>query len=392
MEVKYTKINTDAPIVAHSIKADLTPALARLNGVVYEEVERSLSEEMPECEDWTPVNIYMTMCNMVAKISGRVFVGPDLCRDKVYVETAIQYTLDIVDVLHSVKLIKPWLRPFLVPRLPEVKRLRKREQTAEELLNPIVQERMEAARNDPNYQHPDDMLSWILNRSEDFGYHSSKEIAKMQLGLTFAAIHTTTSTATNAFYTLAAQPEYVQPLRDEIIAVMAKNGDTINTRALQQMVKLDSFMREVMRMYPTGLTSFARKVLRGFTLSNGQYIPEGVVIECAAYAISQDPEIYPDADKFDGFRFYKLREGGTATDHARNQFVTTNEQNLTWGYDRHACPGRFFAANEIKMLVAKVLLNFDFKNENGSLERYASIEVGKTSSVDGSKNLLFKRI
>lgn len=29
MEVKYTKLNTDAKLVAHSVKSDLTPALGR---------------------------------------------------------------------------------------------------------------------------------------------------------------------------------------------------------------------------------------------------------------------------------------------------------------------------------------------------------------------------
>ena len=38
----------------------------------------------------------------------------------------------------------------------------------------------------------------------------------------FAAIHTTTATATNIFYTLAATPEYIEPLREEIRTVSAK--------------------------------------------------------------------------------------------------------------------------------------------------------------------------
>lgn len=171
---------------------------------------------------------------------------------------------------------------------------------------------------------------------------------------------------------------------------MAENGGTITTRALQQMVKLDSFMKETSRFYPPGLTSFMRKVVVGFTLSNGQYIPPGTVIEVPSYAIYQDA--FPDGDQFDGFRHYKLRQGGTATDHARNQFVTTNEQNLMFGYGRHACPGRFFAANEIKMLLAKLVLDYDFKNEDGSLERYPNIEMGRQSSPDARKQLMFKRV
>jgi cytochrome P450 len=177
---------------------------------------------------------------------------------------------------------------------------------------------------------------------------------------------------------------------------MAENGGTITTRALQQMVKLDSYMKEVNRFYPTGYTSFIRKVVRGFTLSNGQYIPEGVSIEVPSHAMHKDPSNYSgagvDADTFDAFRFAKIRESGTATDHARNQFVTTNEQNLMFGYGRHACPGRFFAANEIKMLLARLILNFDIKNEGDSQERYPNIATGRQANVDARRNLMFKRV
>jgi cytochrome P450 len=63
-----------------------------------------------------------------------------------------------------------------------------------------------------------------------------------------------------------------------------------------------------------------------------------------------------------------------------------------FGYGRHACPGRFFAANEIKMMLSRFLLNYEFKNEDGSNERYAQIELGKLSTPNAEKSLLFRRI
>lgn len=173
---------------------------------------------------------------------------------------------------------------------------------------------------------------------------------------------------------------------------MSENGGTFTTRALQQMVKLDSFMKESMRFHPPGYTSFARKVIKGFTLSNGQYIPAGVNIEAPSAAVYLDPNNYANSETFDGFRHAKLRENGGATEHARHQFVTTNEQNLMFGYGRHACPGRFFAANEIKMILARLLLDFDFKNEDGSNVRYPNIELGRSSTPDPRKLLMFKRV
>ena len=134
-----------------------------------------------------------------------------------------------------------------------------------------------------------------------------------------------------------------------------------------------------------------RKVLKPFTLSNGQYIPAGVKIEVPSYAIYQDPSFYPDSEKFDGFRFAKLRKQGDAKSHARNQFVTTNEETVGFGYGRHACPGRFFAANEIKMILCRLILEYDFKNLDGSMERYPNQEVGRASNPDPTKLLLFRK-
>ena len=55
-------------------------------------------------------------------------------------------------------------------------------------------------------------------------------------------------------YTLAVMPEYFKPLRDEISSVMAAHGGVITSRALQEMVKLDSYMKEVTSFYPAGIS------------------------------------------------------------------------------------------------------------------------------------------
>ncbi|CAO2651171.1 Nn.00g094680.m01.CDS01 [Neocucurbitaria sp. VM-36] len=390
LEVKYTNIETDAKLVVHSVRSDLTPALSRLNPTICAEVDSSLQEYMPPCQEWTEVCINKKLVEIVAKVSGRVFVGPDLCQDPEYLDSGSNYTIDLMTAVQAIKRTRPYLRPFLAPRLPEVRQLRERERRAAEYLQPIVRERMEAQKNDPNWQQPDDMMQWMMNRSQ--GVNSVAQIAKMQLGLIFAAIHTTTLTTTNILYTLAVTPEYIQPLREEIRAVIAENGGTITTRALQQMAKLDSYMKEVMRFYPPGVTTFGRRVLKGITLSNGQYIPAGVVIEVPSTAIYADPTHYPDSTTFDGFRHYKLRRSGTSLDHARNQFVTTNETNLAFGYGRHACPGRFFAANEIKMILARLILKYDIKMPDGGTERHAQIEIGRSSMPNPGKTLMFKKV
>lgn len=41
--------------------------------------------------------------------------------------------------------------------------------------------------------------------------------------------------------------------------------------------------------------------------------------------------------------------------------VSTTPEHNAFGYGQHACPGRFFAANEIKIALIGILIKYDFK-------------------------------
>ncbi len=143
----------------------------------------------------------------------------------------------------------------------------------------------------------------------------------------------------HSFYNLAAYPQYIPELRQEIRTVLAEHNGVFTSAALQAMKKVDSFIKETMRLHPAGAASFQRKVNKPFTLSNGQAIPAGVMIEVPSSVVSRDPEIFTDADKFDPWRFARLREDARANGEveaaAVNQFVSVSPNILTvslpWG-------------------------------------------------------------
>jgi hypothetical protein len=110
------------------VDCDADPASARLSATMSAEVEASLKAYMPPCEDWSEVSIYKTLVDVVAKASGRIFVGPELCQDPEYLDSASNYTIDVVHAIEGIKKLRPWLKPFLAPRLPEVRRLHEREE------------------------------------------------------------------------------------------------------------------------------------------------------------------------------------------------------------------------------------------------------------------------
>ncbi|KAK4032898.1 hypothetical protein C8A01DRAFT_40658 [Parachaetomium inaequale] len=392
MHSKYTKLPIGETLIPHTVKSSLTPALVRLNPSIADEVQESIRQELPPCNDWTSININQKLLRIVALVSGRVFIGAELSRSEEYLDAAINYTVELMEARRALETVRPWLRPFVANRLPEVKKLDQRIAQADRFLRPIVAARREMQDS----EKPDDMLQWVMDGQEKFKQYTTEELARMQLGISFAAIHTTTLTTTNVFYNLAAYPQYIPELRDEIRTVLAEHNGVFTSSALQAMKKVDSFLKETMRLHPAGAASFQRKVNKTFSLSNGQVIPAGVVIEVPAAAISHDPEVFPDADKFDPWRFARLREqaraAGEAEAAAQNQFVSVNPNVLTFGFGRHACPGRFFAANEIKMIMANFVLAYEVRLPEGVSERYPNLEFGSSFVPDPTKQLLFKRI
>ncbi|KAH8655513.1 cytochrome P450 [Xylariales sp. PMI_506] len=398
MEAKYTRIQTTVPIVPHTIKADLTPGLVRLNPVLSKEVQEVIDLEMPECSEWTSVNIHHKLLRIVGMVSGRIFIGPELGRKEEYLDAAINYTIEAMNVQKAVQTMRPWLRPFLANRLPEAKKLDQRIKAAEDFMTPVVKKRMELVNSD---DQPDDMLQWLIKSLGKFPDKVSQNLPRVQLGISFAAIHTTVLTATNVFYSIAAVPDFIPELREEIEQALKENDGIFTSNALQSMKKLDSFLKETLRFYPatmanlSAIASFQRKVLQPFSLSDGQVIPQGITIEVPAVAISFDPEIFPNPEKFDPLRFYKIRQlardGGSNPENAAlNQFVSVSQNSLTFGYGRHACPGRFFAANELKMILSNMLLKYDIRLVDGATERYPNMEFAHMSIPDPRKELLFK--
>lgn len=344
LESKYTGLKTDDDIVPHTIKVNLTPALIRLNPAIAEEVDRTLKAEFPSCKDWTPVKINSKLLRVVAIVSGRIFIGPELCHDEEYIDAAINYTVELMTARRAVQEISPvWMKRFRAPFLPEVKSLAEREKKVTRFLTPIVTARRDRERDDPGYKKPDDMLQWIVDAEKKFGVKEDAEIARLQCILSFAAIHTTTMTALNVFYNLAAYPNTVPEIREEVKTVLAEHDNQFTSHAMQSMKKLDSFLKETLRVHPPSFASFNRKVLKPIHLSNGTVIPAGVTLEVPAYGISRDPATFPNPDDFDGLRFYRMREANESFNSssasaveaaAHNQFVSVSQNSLTFGYGR----------------------------------------------------------
>lgn len=190
---------------------------------------------------------------------------------------------------------------------------------------------------------------------------SNLELVKAILMTNFAALHTTTMSFTYVMYELATRPKYVQPLREEIEAVTGEEGWSRD--AMHKLWKVDSFIKECLRVSNFSFLAAARIALKDLTFSNGMTIPAGSMIGVPFDAIHTDANNYVDPESFDGFRFEKMRsqEG----ENIKHQIMSLSPDFILFGHGRQACPGRFFVANELKAMLAHALLKYDFKMANG---------------------------
>jgi len=215
---------------------------------------------------------------------------------------------------------------------------------------------------------------------------TSFRITKRLLSINFAAIHTSSVTFTHALFHLAAEPEYLTPLREEIEAIIKEDG--WSKASLGKMHKLDSFLRETQRVTGLGAMRLTRKAIKDYTFSDGTFVPKGTFISAPARAIHMDDEIYPNAHVFDGFRFSDIK--GEEDLRLANEFVSTSPDYLPFGHAKNACPGRFFVSIEFKVMLAHIVLYYDVKMEKEGV-RPPFRWMGGGYMADQNSRVMFRR-
>lgn len=107
----------------------------------------------------------------------------------------------------------------------------------------VLEERraLDALGKKPEYI---DAIEWFKQVANGRKY----DPVNVQLTLSFVAIHTTADMITQLMFDLAQHPEYIQPLREELIAVLKEHGWT--KASLYNMKLLDSVLKESQRLRP----------------------------------------------------------------------------------------------------------------------------------------------
>ncbi|KAJ4224547.1 hypothetical protein NW760_010119 [Fusarium oxysporum] len=295
------------------------------------------------------------MVRLISRISARVFLGPEHCRNQEWLTTTAEYSESLFITGFILRVVPHILRPFVAPLLPSYRTLLRNVASGRRVIGDIVR----SQQGDGNQ----DILSWMMEAATG-DEKQVDNIAQRMLILSLASIHTTAMTMTHAMYDLCAHPEYIDPLIEEVKGVVGTSG--WDKTALNRLHKLDSFLKESQRFNPVFLLTFNRIYHQPMTLSDGTNLPSGTRIAVPSHAMLQDSAHVPGPappSEFDGLRYSKIRSDSNYAQ--KYLFSMTDSSNMAFGYGKYACPGRFYASNEMKLTLAILLSNFEFKLPDG---------------------------
>ncbi|OTA91943.1 hypothetical protein M434DRAFT_75356 [Hypoxylon sp. CO27-5] len=404
------------------LKCKMTGQLARMTPQLKEELEYILATEFPECEEWTPFKIQPFMIRTIARLSGRIFVGPTLNRVEEWMDVSINFAVTAFIAVIKLQFFPPWMRPAAQYLVSELRTIRRDLEKAEAMLTPIIEERIRDGET-PGYEKPDDFVQWLLDALPENQKRDYYIQGKLQLLLSAASIHTTSNLTTDCIYDLAVHQDMQEILREEAREVLEDDEAWERKDSMGRLKKLDSFIRESQRLSGNinlhfHLASFIRKVMKPIDLSDGTHLPAGTNLLAPMAGVAVDSRYYSDPEVFDGLRFWKLRQqqqqhstsssiSATSTpspspsppldeqatpspNGGKWQFTSINDTAMNFGLGKHACPGRFFAGCEIKMILAHLLLNYDIKLRDGEGRPSPNMFM-MTKSPSTTAEILFRR-
>ncbi|KAM7216748.1 Cytochrome P450 monooxygenase sdnQ [Rhypophila decipiens] len=344
----------------------LNKQLVKVTGLLSEEMDRALGELFTspfECqkekgEDWFEIPLHRTALQIVARLSGRVFLGEQLGRDPEWLRITAGYAGVVTMAFADLSRWPAWFRSTANRFLPRCKASRAYMDDVRRKLRPVIAERRQKAHNaGVGLQEYNDAIEWFELESQGKPY--DPEI--VQLSLSLAAVHTAGDLLAQTLTEIATHGEIIEPLREEVQIMLDKGG--WQKSSLDRMALLDSVIKESQRRKPLATLSMGRIAVTDARVSDGTVIPKGSTISVDA-GLMWDQSIYTRPDEWDPYRFVKMRRE-SPTQQRLAELTTTAPEHLAFGHGMYACPGRFFAANEVKIALIKILLKYDIKFAEG---------------------------
>ncbi|KAF2704335.1 cytochrome P450 [Pleomassaria siparia CBS 279.74] len=298
---------------------------------------------------------YDLMKHTICKLNGHMFFGTELGANEVFMSTVFQYNEIVLNAAEVLRIMPEWLKSIVGPL---IKRYGGIQQRVFSMLNEVVIQRLEDKKN--GAPEPNDLIQWIINTAPKDGSWTPGRITYEVITIWFGSVHALSSTTAFAIFDLCQHQEYIQPLRAEI------EGPEFEAllQTTRGMPLLDSFIKESIRMNPMEAMAGRRQALKPFSFSDGTKLAKGDWTCVPVKAMLHDAQYFPDPLGFNGFRFVSPEQHPetlrTITQpEGPSRAVDISPNFHYWGIGGIVCPGRFYVAVAMKLVLAHILQNYD---------------------------------
>ncbi|OJJ47271.1 hypothetical protein ASPZODRAFT_151782 [Penicilliopsis zonata CBS 506.65] len=194
-----------------------------------------------------------------------------------------------------------------------------------------------------------DFWSYVLRYNDERGLREN-EIEGNAGMLIIAGSETTATLLSGCTFYLLKNPDVLQKLVEEIRGAF-KSMDEITFLAVSHLKYTHAVLEESLRLYPPVPGILPRCVPEGGAFIDGTFIPQGTSVSVAHYSTYHSSSNFADPDSFIPERWL---------DNPDARFSADKRDVLQpFSYGPRNCLGKNLAYAEMRVILAKVLWNFD---------------------------------
>ncbi|KJX97743.1 cytochrome p450 like protein [Zymoseptoria brevis] len=361
--IKVPEEGGDTPILK-ALAIDLPRHLKNHVADIAEESEYAFAAILPKCDDdWVEVYPMQVLPRILALVSGRIFMGHPLSRNPDFLNLKLGFFRNSFIAMTVLSMVPASLRSLVARILPPVKGLKTAHLEMQRIMKPIIEQRK--IDQSQGKEAKSDLLGWVINNTPEHLKYNVRYQSHAQLITGVASVQSLYVATAHLWFDIAAHPGHVGPLRDEWKTLIREDpAGQVSFETMLKAWKLDSFVKESARCNPSQLTATEYVSRREIVLKDGTVLPKGTYMGTASSQLGNDARLWSSPEVFDGFRYAKLRS--QPGNEGKFHFTATGLDQLSFGYGRHPCPGRYYASHVIKTMLAILIDTYEIKLPDGA--------------------------
>ncbi|KAL7791988.1 cytochrome P450 [Trichoderma ceciliae] len=308
-----------------------------LERIVKDALETELKDV--QADGFAHANVFPLMKRLVTRVNCFIFFGEELSQNAEFTAAALEFPQAVIFAAEFLRITPGFVRPLVASIATNRHRAAK---TLYRYLVPIVEQRLVARDIQTHEATPMDCMQWLIDTSPRKNPWTPARMVD-----------------------LCRHPEYIEPLREEAHEVFHAVKPL---RDVNKLPLLDSFIKESVRGSNSDAITCRRKALVSYTFRDGSSINKGDWACVPQRAMMQDSTRYRDPQTFDGFRFARAnaqlrqrKQSADVPDQKESNLTDASPDWPIWGLGNTACPGRFYASLVTKLVLIRILDDWECK-------------------------------